>query len=263
MNRIETHPLSQPQYRLGTAGWTIPREAADEFAKEGAGLARYAARFNAVEINSTFHRAHRRKTLENWAAIVPSDFRFAVKLRKIITHELRLVDSERELEAFVDETSALATKLGPLLIQLPPSLSFDAKVAHRFFTCVRSMVSQPIACEPRHESWFSREANQLLRECRVARVAADPARVPEAANAGGWEGFRYFRLHGSPTIYRSSYSELYLSQLRDRLGVSAADTWCIFDNTASGAACQNALRLAALLGHAHTDSDDKRTVGTG
>ena len=163
------------------------------------------------------------------------------------------MDSERELEAFLDETCALGTKLGPLLIQLPPSLSFDAKVAHRFFSCVRSMVSQPIACEPRHESWFGREANQLLRECRVARVAADPARVPEAAHAGGWEGFRYFRLHASPTIYRSSYSELYLSDLRDRLVESAAETWCIFDNTASGAACQNALRLATLLDKAQPD----------
>src|SRR6185436_7826892 len=100
-------PLSE--YRVGTAGWAIPRAAADSFSEAGTALTRYAGRFNAVEINSTFHRTHRRRTLEKWAASVPGDFRFAIKLRKTITHVLRLAGSEGELEAFADEMSALGT----------------------------------------------------------------------------------------------------------------------------------------------------------
>jgi uncharacterized protein YecE (DUF72 family) len=234
--------------RVGTAGWAIPTAVAGCFPKTGTALSRYAQRFNAVEINSTFYRSHRRSTFETWAASVPADFKFAIKLRKTITHGLKLLGAERELAAFSEETSPLGPRLGPLLVQLPPSLNFDAQVALNFFAHARSIFTQPIACEPRHASWFTEEADHLLRECRVARVAADPARLPEAAKTGGWEGLRYFRLHGSPVIYRSSYSEEYLSQLAKTLIGAAAATWCIFDNTASGAGCQNALQLMATLG---------------
>ena len=233
--------------RVGTAGWAIPTAVAGSFPQTGSALSRYAERFNAVEINSTFRRSHRRSTFETWAASVPADFKFAIKIRKTITHDLKLVVGERELEAFADETAPLGSRLGPLLVQLPPSLPFDAEVALNFFAQARSVFAQPIACEPRHATWFSEEANQLLRDCRVARVAADPARVPEAAEPGGWEGLRYFRLHGSPVMYRSSYSEPYLSHLAKMLIEPAGETWCIFDNTASGAGCENALQLMKRL----------------
>jgi uncharacterized protein YecE (DUF72 family) len=228
---------------VGTAGWAIPASAANSFSAEGTALTRYAGRFNAVEINSTFYRPHRRSTYENWAASVPAEFRFAVKMRKTVTHELRLVNTDRELEVFLNETSALGPKLGPLLIQLPPSLRFDFGVASRFFRAVRSAFAHQIACEPRHPTWFSEEAGQLLEDYQVTRVAADPARAPEWEESGGWTGFRYIRLHGSPRMYYSSYSKPYLTQLAARLAARGVETWCIFDNTASGAACENALQV--------------------
>src|SRR3954468_23310589 len=110
---------------IGTAGWNIRREHAHRFSNEGTHLERYASRFNAVEINSCFYRPHRLATYERWAASVPERFRFAVKLPKAITHEARLVDITAAVDKFLDEISGLGPKLGPLLIQFPPSFAFD------------------------------------------------------------------------------------------------------------------------------------------
>src|SRR5689334_25168406 len=119
--------------RVGTAGWSIAARYRPLFPETGSGLDRYAARFNAAEINSTFYRSHKRETYARWMAAVPDGFRFAVKIPKAITHERRLVDAAELVALFIDEVSVLGSKLGPLLVQLPPSLAFDAAVADAFF----------------------------------------------------------------------------------------------------------------------------------
>ncbi len=92
--------------------------------------------------------------------------------------------------------------------------------------------------------WFTPEVDQWLAARRITRVAADPARHPGAAEPGGWRGLSYYRMHGSPKMYYSPYSLGALASLRDHLERNAAsETWCIFDNTASGAALPNALTL--------------------
>ena len=106
-----------------------------------------------------------------------------------------------------------------------------------------------IACEPRHASWFTEDANALLTARRVARVAADPARCDGASEPGGWHGLAYWRLHGSPVMYRSSYADrlgLYAERLR-QAAAAGTDAWCIFDNTASSAAAADALGLSRAL----------------
>jgi uncharacterized protein YecE (DUF72 family) len=236
---------------IGTAGWSIPRDIAERFPSEGSGLERYAARFAVAEINSSFHRPHRISTWERWRDSVPDQFRFSVKIPKQITHVRRLADCRNELEQFIGEAQTLGEKLAVLLVQLPPSLAFDAVVAGSFFRELTDLTSASIACEPRHLSWFSNEAEQLLDELRVSRVAADPALCEAAARPGGWRGLSYWRLHGSPVIYRSSYGErvqTYAEQMRDE---AVGDAWCIFDNTASSAGAGDALALAALLGEEH------------
>jgi uncharacterized protein YecE (DUF72 family) len=171
-----------------------------------------------------------------------------VKLPKAITHERRLVDCAGLLAAFLQDVGALGGRLGPLLVQLPPSFAFEEAIARAFFAEMREMTDAPIACEPRHASWFAAEADALLAASRVARVAADPARVPEARHPGGWPDLAYFRLHGSPRMYYSEYDAAYLAGLAAELGAStAAATWCIFDNTTSGAATGNALSLQENL----------------
>jgi uncharacterized protein YecE (DUF72 family) len=235
---------------VGCAGWTLPRPVQPSFPAEGTHLERYAGRFSAVEINSSFYRPHRRATYERWAASVPGGFRFSVKLPKAITHERKLVDADAALDEFLEQVSALGSKLGCLLVQLPPSLQHDATLARVFLDSLRARYAGPVALEPRHESWFAPSVERLLEERGVARVAADPARVRAAGEPGGFAETVYFRLHGSPRMYYSSYEEEYLARLADQLRSASgrgAIAWCIFDNTASGAATADALALLARL----------------
>lgn len=240
-------PRARVPPRVGTAGWTIPRAVAEHFPTEGAGLERYAARFDAVEINSTFYRSHRASTYARWVAITPPDFRFAVKLPRTVTHAARLVNAAPLVAAFRAEALQLGGKLGPLLVQLPPSLAFDAAVAEPFFRDLRDLWPDPIVCEPRHATWFEAEADALLAAHRVGRVAADPARHPAAASPAGWRGVSYWRLHGSPRMYHSAYDAAALSALAADLRAAPGERWCLFDNTTSGAAAADALRLQAMM----------------
>ena len=235
--------------RIGTAGWSIARACTDHFPTEGSGLQRYAAQFDCAEINSSFHRPHRASTWERWRDNVPPGFRFSVKVPKRITHELKLVDFEETLDTFLSEAGALGDKLAVLLVQLPPKLAFDAEIAGQFFTNLASRSPASIACEPRHADWFSEEADRLLQDLHVARVAADPARCEGADKPGGWRKLSYWRLHGSPVMYRSSYSDRiadYAGSLRAE-AKAGRETWCIFDNTASSAATSDALALSERL----------------
>jgi len=233
--------------RIGTAGWTIPARAADAFPSEGSSLERYSARFDCAEINSSFHRSHRPDTWRRWASSVPEGFLFSAKLSKEITHKRRLADCAGPLAAALAEMAAMGERLAVLLVQLPPSLAFEPKVAEAFFTALRSGWDRHIAFEPRHPSWFEPGAEAMLADRRIARVAADPARVPAAAEPGGWPGLLYYRLHGSPLTYRSSYDDGRLEAYAERLAAATVPTWCIFDNTASSAATGDALKLKRLL----------------
>jgi uncharacterized protein YecE (DUF72 family) len=235
---------------IGCAGWSLPRAEQAHFPAAGSHLERYAARFGAVEINSSFYRPHRPATYARWGASVPPSFRFSVKVPKAITHDLRLVGAQGLLHTFLAEVAGLGERLGCLLIQLPPSFGFEPGPAADFFAELRSLSSSPLACEPRHPSWFEAAADDLLGDLGVARVAADPARVPVAGEPGGGRGFAYYRLHGSPKVYSSAYSEAYLEELAWRLRTDLAagrNVWCVFDNTALGAATGNALALQSLL----------------
>ena len=241
---------SSSSIRVGTAAWSIPKQHAAPFPVAGSHLERYSAVFNAVEINSSFYRPHRTATYERWAASVPDGFRFAVKVPKAITHERRLKDVGDLLDRFQSEAEGLGPKLGPLLVQLPPSLDFQLGVADTFLSELRSRVHGGIVCEPRHASWFTPEVEALLDGLRIARVAADPTPVPSADEPGGWRGLSYYRLHGSPRIYYSAYSAEYLAAVAEALARNAAagvETWCIFDNTAAFAATGDALTARRLV----------------
>ncbi|KQP77415.1 hypothetical protein ASF60_23030 [Methylobacterium sp. Leaf113] len=235
---------------IGTAGWSVPKAYADAFPAFGSHLERYAHRLNAVEINTAFYRPHRVGTYARWAASVPEQFRFAVKLPRTITHERRLAQAEGLLRQFLAEVAGLGPKLGPLLIQMPPSLRFDPDTSAGFLRAFRDIHAGSIVCEPRHASWFAHNVDALLTELCIARVAADPAPVPCADEPGGWHGLRYERLHGSPKIYYSAYPPSTLDAVANRLTADAAqgrECWCIFDNTAAFAAAGDALATRERL----------------
>ena len=238
--------MSPPLIYVGCAGWSLPPAYRKRFPASGSHLECYAQRFPAVEINSSFYRPHRPATYAKWAASVPASFRFSVKLPKTITHENRLAGVKSLLETFLGEVTTLGDKLGALLVQLPPSLTFDARVAGAFFKLLRKKYKGIVMLEPRHPTWFTARVELLLKGFRVGRVAADPATVAAGAEPGGWPDVAYFRLHGSPRMYYSSYTAAYLRRLAGRLRKTAASghsVWCIFDNTAYGVATGNAFDL--------------------
>lgn len=216
-----------------------------DFPATGSVLERYSAVFPVVEINSSFHRSHRPSTWARWRDSVPDGFRFSVKLPKQITHARKLLDCSEPLDRFVSEVEGLKEKLAVLLVQLPPKLAFDEKVAGVFFAELRRRSLAAIACEPRHPSWFSPCAESFLARVEVSRVAADPAICTEAAFPGGWKDLSYTRLHGTPLMYRSSYGsriQIYADRLEEDAS-EGREVWCIFDNTASSAALGDALAL--------------------
>ena len=243
--RLARSRTMHSQMRIGTAGWAIPRHVADQFPGEGSALQRYAARFACVEINSSFYRLHRPTTYERWAAATPADFRFAAKIPKAITHDRRLIEAADLIQPFLESAAGLGEKLGPLLIQLPPSLAFSPETS-AFLHSWRKQVSGQTVIEPRHPSWFEGDVDRLLIDLQIARAAADPAVVPAAAVPGGWRGLTYLRLHGSPQMYASTYGRERLTPVAELIR-DESEPWCIFDNTRLGAAAADALSLVELI----------------
>lgn len=223
---------------IATAAWSIPKAVADRFALEGSALSRYASVFGGVEVNSTFYRRQKTSTFARWAESVPDSFRFSVKLPKEISHTRAMKDIAQPFGTFLADIAPLADKQGPLLCELPPSLAFNADVLNTAFEVIRKTYDAPIVIEARHKSWASAKALDLLKTYAIDRVLADPAPVWPA------EDFavppRYTRLHGKPKIYYSSYTE---DEIRSFSELMAPDSWCVFDNTASGAAIENPLTM--------------------
>ena len=243
-------PDTTPAIRIGCAGWSLPRSNWPDFPPGGSHLERYAARLNAVEINSSFYRPHQPATYARWADSVPADFRFAVKVPKAITHTQRLLSCESLLDDFLAQAGNLGSRLGCLLIQLPPSLALDERVAGEFLQALRKRHPGPVALEPRHASWFTPGAHDLLAAFKTGRVLADPVLHPGGDCPGGDSGLVYVRLHGSPRMYYSAYARPVLDALAVRLQEAAASdavVWCVFDNTAEGAAVSDALYTQAAV----------------
>ena len=196
-------------------------------------------------IDSSLYRSHCPETWARWRDDGSDRLSLFCEIPKQWTHVQALRICADELDHFLGEAKILGEKLAILLVQLPPKLALDRNVAIAFFKAVKQRCEAAIVCEPRHLSWFTDEADEMFTNLRVARVAADPSISPVAARPGGWAGARYWRLHGSPVMYRSTYLErldFYADQLLEDVSTSA-QVWCIFDNTASSAAANDALTL--------------------
>ena len=232
--------------KIGCAGWALQKAYQMEFAAAGSHLARYSQVFTMVEINSCFYRYHKPETYARWAASTPDGFEFALKIPKVISHEQKLKDCEEAWLIFQRGFTQLGNKLGPILLQLPPSQKFQASTTDAFFGMVRDLFKGHLICEPRHPSWFSEEAAECLQRWGVARVAADPALLPEAARPLLVSPIAYYRLHGSPVMYASNYEDPWLDRLCATLQLAqtrAERVYCVFDNTSLGCATANGLHV--------------------
>lgn len=235
---------------IACAGWSLSRQDRPYFPSAGSHLERYAQVLNAVEINSSFYRPHKRDTYVRWADSTPDAFRFAVKLPRSISHDAALSLSDGLLREFRMQVEGLGRKLGWLLVQLPPKLEFHAASAKAFFKLARASFDCAIACEARHPGWFEPAATHLLASMQVIRVMADPAHGAPPVHQPTTDDF-YIRLHGSPRIYYSSYDDAYLAQMAAAMKAHATaghGSLCVFDNTAGQQSMPNALTLLRALG---------------
>lgn len=227
-------------YLIGTAGWNMPGDV-------GSHLFRYSRVFNCVEINSSFYREHMPRTYERWAGEVPEDFRFSVKLSQEFTHKCALKPTAKKIQQSLENILHLGPKLGMILLQFPGSMELDVKKLERFLTLIRKSYDGPLSLEARNCSWINKDARSLYYDFGVSKVSADPERCPggpkKLLTSGGTS---YYRLHGSPIIYRSSYTKKFIKGLASEIKTQKS-AWIIFDNTTFGEATENALFLRKLL----------------
>ncbi len=234
---------------IGTAAWNIPKMFSHLFGTAAVYpiLKRYASVLNAVEINSSFYKDHLPKTYARWSNLVPENFRFSVKLSRVFTHEQKLQVEKNDVRDSLSAIQELGAKWGVLLIQLPPKLQFNEKIVRRFFENIRSVYSGHIALEPRHQTWTDRSAVQVLQDFQLSKVCADPERCEIADEYCGWQNLKYYRLHGTPEIYKSNYQKERLNLISQDIQKCNSETWCIFDNTTFGFASENAIMLQKLI----------------
>jgi uncharacterized protein YecE (DUF72 family) len=169
----------------------------------------YAERFSTTEINYTFHRIPAPKTIDNWKALTPNNFRFSLKAPQKITHWSKLRDCADTLEFFCKVISGLNERLGPVLFQLPPNFKKDADVLSSF---LRELPEMRAAFEFRHASWFDDEIFEMLKKQNIALCIADTVKLvtPEIATAD----YGYLRLRRED--YQKSDVELWANFVRER-----------------------------------------------
>jgi uncharacterized protein YecE (DUF72 family) len=168
----------------------------------------YASRLAAVEINNTFYRLPKQDMVASWAEQVPAEFRFAVKASQKITHVKRLKETTEEVAYLYRAVSVLASRLGPVLFQLPPSLRSDAQRLNEF---VSNLPEAAVAAfEFRHPSWLNDEVLACLRarNCALCIADTDEAETPDVISTATWG---YVRLR------RSNYSAGDLRAWQERI----------------------------------------------
>jgi uncharacterized protein YecE (DUF72 family) len=193
----------EPGLYLGTSGWSYADWEGTlypEALPSGARLAEYVKRYATVEIDSTFYGTPRRSTVQKWREVAPDGFLFAAKFPQEVTHESNLVGSEAEAERFVRTMSELGDKLGPLLLQLPPSFTVEGMGVLEDFL-KRLPEGFRYAVEVRHRSWLGSDLPEMLRERGAALALIDYPRMPRMEEATA--DFSYIRWLGD----RSEFSE--------------------------------------------------------
>jgi uncharacterized protein YecE (DUF72 family) len=240
--------------RIGCSGWNYahwrngvfypPRCASRDW------LRFYAKHFDTVEVNMTFYRLPKREVVARWVAESPSDFLFAIKVSRYVTHVKRLREVAPNLAILYDRIEPLlrSPKLGPLLWQLPPTFKrHDERLAAALDDFPPD---QRHAVEFRHESWFAPDVMALLRERNVALVIGDRPQVSAFQTHELTADFTFVRFHGGTHGANGNYSHRELGAWARRLSgwSREIDVFAYFNNDWQGYAIENALYLKERLG---------------
>jgi uncharacterized protein YecE (DUF72 family) len=233
---------------VGTSGWQY-RDWRHRFYPDGlpvAGwLTHYATRFPVVEVNSSFYRLPNADVVGRWAEQTPSEFLFAVKASRYLTHVRRLRDAAEPVQRLLERLAPLGPKLGPILVQLPPTLDADPVLLDEALSLVP--LGQRIVVEPRNPSWFNDAVQEVLASRGAVLCAADRQSriVSPLWDTADWA---YVRLHEGTAAPRPCYGDAALGHWLSRI----VDTWgdrdvfVFFNNDQRACAPANAARLQEL-----------------
>jgi len=260
---------------IGTSGWQY-RDwrgrfyPADRPAR--AWLDYYAATFTTVEVNSAFYRLPAADTFRGWAEQTPPDFIVAVKASRYLTHIRRLLDPVEPVARFLDRAAGLGGKLGPVLLQLPPTLPVEVERLDE--TLAQFPAGIRVAVEPRHRSWWTDEVRQVLTAHRAALCWADRDGRP-VTPLWATADFGYLRLHAGRATPRPSYGrgaiDGWLGRLADTYP-SGQDVFVYFNNDHAAAAVANAATMSdravrrgqpVATRNAHAGGADQRVAAAG
>ncbi|MFD1937495.1 DUF72 domain-containing protein [Nonomuraea mangrovi] len=233
---------------VGTSGWQYRDWRGvlyPEKVPQRLWLETYTQHFRTVESNNAFYRLPSTRTFEEWAERTPDGFVMAVKASRYLTHIKRLTDPEEPVERLMGAVEGLKGKLGPILLQLPPTLKADPGKLDRCLACFPRRVR--VAVEFRHPSWWTDEVRSVLEAREAALCWAD--RESRVLNPP-WRTARwgYVRLHEGRATPRPAYGEAALRTWARRVHEAGwREAYVYFNNDPGGAAVRNAARFAELV----------------
>lgn len=235
---------------IGTSGWQYLHWKG-KFYPEGLKsqdfLKFYSQYFKTVEVNTSFYHFTKRKTLENWRAQVGKNFLFSLKLHRLFTHTRRLrlkKEDKKILKETLESFKVLKNNLGPILIQLPPSLKENLKLLEKFVSLFDKNFK--LVIEFRHKSWLNEKVYQFLKKKKIAFVISDSPRWP--TEIVKTTDFVYIRFHGKPKIFASKYKKEELKRYAKEIKkLKPKILFAYFNNDAKSYATKNALEFKNLL----------------
>jgi uncharacterized protein YecE (DUF72 family) len=254
---------------VGTSGWNYASWRGVLYPEDlppRQWLAYYARHFNSVELNYSFYHLPRRQTYENWLSQIPDGFELTIKVWRAIS-QAHLAGVEERWRTFVEPALVMGGKLGPFLLQLPPSFKATPERLDRldhFLKLAARTRSARIAVEFRHSSCFAPEVIDLLRRRGAALVIANSSRYPSPEPAAT-APFVYFRFHGPREMFASSYTDAELREWSGHLRKflqEGRDAYAYFNNDVEGYAVGNARTLARMVAGNDAASRTKRHLRT-
>jgi len=238
---------------IGTSGWSY-KDWKELFYPKGLKttewISYYAITFRNTEINSSFYHLPKKQTVEGWVNKVPSDFLFCPKMSRYLTHIKRLKEPEESLDRFFEVFAPMKNQMGPVLIQIPPSLKFDYETAeHLYKILAANYSSYQFALEGRHTTWLEKESLDLLTKYNIAFVISQSGHgFPYREHVTSTN--IYFRFHGPQELFASLYpieTLKHYARLFKKWRDEGHTLWIFFNNDFYGYAITNALQLEELL----------------
>lgn len=245
--------MRNKKVNIGTSGWSYKHWKGGfypDVMKPADYLLFYAKHFHVTELNASFYHLPKRSTVEQWVARVPASFRFCPKMSRYVTHIKRLKDPSETLVKFFDAFEPMKGIMGPVLVQLPPTLVFHHDIAEHFYQTVKRRYKEyAFAMEVRHESWMTEESLTLMTDYEIAFVISQSgAKFPYAETITAKN--IYLRFHGPRQLYASSYSDATLKDFAAKFKKwrdQGHYIWAFFNNDVGLHAIRNATKLKELI----------------